>query len=72
MISKYEKLFDDEVKEFIRISEFFAGKSASDSVEKMRKTWLSYMPHKTCFNRLCLKMCLLYLKFGVMDARESS
>ena len=39
MMPKYEKLFDDEVKEFIHISESFAAKSASDSVEEMRKNY---------------------------------
>ena len=39
MIPKYEKLFDDEVKTFIGISESFAAKSVIGSVEEMR---LSY------------------------------
>ena len=39
MISKYEKLFDDEIKEFIRISELFAVKSVSGSVTEMRQSY---------------------------------
>ncbi len=45
MIPKYEKLFDDEVKEFIRISEFFASKSVSDSVEEIRKSYNEMVKH---------------------------
>ena len=45
MISKYEKLFDDEIKEFIHISESFATKSASDSVEEMRKIYSEMVKH---------------------------
>ena len=33
---------------------------------------LSCNRHETYFNRLHMKMCLLYIKFGVMDARESN
>ena len=42
---------------------------------KKRLTWLSYMQSswdETCSNQLCLEKCLLYLKFRVMDAQESS
>ena len=45
MISKYEGLFDDEIKEFIRISESFAVKSVSDSVEEMRKSYSEMVKH---------------------------
>ena len=45
MIPKYEKLFDDEVKEFIRISEFFASKSRSHSIEEMRKNYNEMVNH---------------------------
>ena len=45
MIPKYEKLFDDEVKEFIRISESFASKSVGDSVEEMRKSYNEMVKH---------------------------
>ena len=45
MIPKYEKLFDDEVKEFIHISESFAAKSASDSVEEMRINYNEMVKH---------------------------
>ena len=45
MIPKYEKLFDDEVKEFIRISESFAEKSAGDSIEEMRKSYNEMVEH---------------------------
>ena len=31
----------------------------------------TYNRHRICFNRLPMKMCLLYVKFGAMDARES-
>ena len=39
MTLKYEKLFDDEVKEFIRISESFAPNLKSDSVDEIRKSY---------------------------------
>ena len=39
MISKYEKLFDDEIKQFIRTSESFAQKSVSGSVTEMRQNY---------------------------------
>ena len=45
MISKYEKLFDDEIKEFIRISEFFAAKSGSGSVTEMRQSYNEMVKH---------------------------
>ena len=45
MIPKYEKLFDDEVKKFIRISESFAEKSASGSVEEIRKSYNEMVKH---------------------------
>ena len=45
MIPKYENLFDDEVKKFIRISESFAGKSAGDSIEEMRKSYNEMVEH---------------------------
>ena len=45
MIPKYEKLFDDEVKNFIRISESFAERSAGDSIEEMRKSYNEMVDH---------------------------
>ena len=45
MIPKYEKLFDDEVKKFIRSSESFADKSAGDSIEEMRKSYNEMVEH---------------------------
>ena len=45
MIPKYEKLFDDEVKKFIRISESFVAKSAGDSIEEMRKSYNEMVEH---------------------------
>ena len=45
MIPKYEKLFDDEVKKFIRISESFAEKSAGNSIEEMRKSYNEMVEH---------------------------
>ena len=45
MIPKYEKLFDDEVKKFIRISESFAEKSAGGSIEEMRKSYNEMVEH---------------------------
>ena len=37
MSPEYEKLFDEEIKEFIRISETFAQEDVGDSVEKLRQ-----------------------------------
>ena len=48
MIPKYEKLFDDEVKKFIRISESFAKKSAGESIEEIRKS----------YNEICLDIII--------------
>ena len=45
MISKYEKLFDGEIKEFIRISEFFAAKPVSGSVPEMRQSYNEMVKH---------------------------
>ena len=45
MIPKYEKLLDDEVKQFIRISESFVSKSPSHSVEEMRKSYNEMVEH---------------------------
>ena len=45
MISKYEKLFDDEIKEFIRTSESFAAKSVSGSIEEMRQSYNEMVNH---------------------------
>ena len=45
MIPKYEKLFDDEVKQFIRIAESFVSKSPSYSVEEMRKSYNGMVKH---------------------------
>ena len=32
---------------------------------------LSWDLHYKCFDHIYMKVCLLYLKFGVMDTRES-
>ena len=45
MIPKYEKLFDNELKEFIRTSESFAAKSVSGSVEEMRQSYNEMVNH---------------------------
>ena len=45
MIPKYEKLFDDEVRKFIRISESFAGKSTGESIEEIRKSYNEMVEH---------------------------
>ncbi len=45
MIPKYEKLFDDEIKEFIRISETFAQENVDGSVEEMRRTYNEMVKH---------------------------
>ena len=45
MIPKYEKLFDHEVKKFIRISESFAEKSAGESIEEIRKSYNEMVKH---------------------------
>ena len=45
MIPKYEKLFDDEIKEFIRISETFAQEHVGDSVEELRQSYNEMVKH---------------------------
>ena len=45
MIPKYEKLFDDEIKEFIRISEAFAHEHVGASVEKLRQNYNEMVKH---------------------------
>ena len=45
MISKYEKLFDDEIKEFIRTTETFAAKSAGGSIAEMRQSYNEMVKH---------------------------
>ena len=45
MIPKYEKLFDDEIKEFIRISETFAQENVDSSVEEMRRRYNEMVKH---------------------------
>ena len=45
MILKYESLFDDEIKEFIRTSEFFLAKSVSGSVTEMRQNYDEMVKH---------------------------
>ncbi len=39
MIPKYEKIFDDEIKKFIRISETFPKKYVGNSIEDIRKSY---------------------------------
>ena len=45
MIQKYEKLFDDEIKEFIRISETFAQEYVGNSVEDIRQSYNEMVKH---------------------------
>ena len=45
MTPKYEKLFDDEVKAFIGISESFTTKTVSNSVEEKRKSYNELVKH---------------------------
>ena len=45
MNPKYEKLFDDEIREFIRISESFAQEYAGDSVEELRQNYNEMVKH---------------------------
>ena len=45
MTPKYEKLFDDEIKEFIRISETFAQESEGNSVEDIRQSYNEMVKH---------------------------
>ena len=45
MISKYEKLFDDEIKEFIRTAEFFSAQSANGSIAEMRQSYNEMVKH---------------------------
>ena len=45
MIPKYENLFDDEIKEFIRISETFAQENRVGSVEDMRQSYNEMVKH---------------------------
>ena len=45
MISKYEKLFDNEIKEFIRIAESFDAKSVSGSITEMRQSYNEMVRH---------------------------
>ena len=45
MIAKYEKLFDDEIKQFIRISESFSQETVGDSVEEMRQSYNEMVKH---------------------------
>ena len=45
MIPKYEKLFDDEIKEFIRISETFAQEYVGNSVEDIRQSYNEMVKH---------------------------
>ena len=45
MSPKYEKLFDEEIKEFIRISETFAQEHVGDSVEKLRQNYNEMVKH---------------------------
>jgi acetyl esterase len=45
MIQRYEKLFDDEIKEFIRISETFAQEYVGNSVEDIRQSYNEMVKH---------------------------
>ena len=45
MNPKYEKLFDAEIREFIRISETFAHEYAGDSVEELRQNYNEMVQH---------------------------
>ena len=45
MIPKYEKFFDDEVKEFIRISETFAQEYVGNSLEDIRQSYNEMVKH---------------------------
>ena len=45
MIPKYEKLFDDEIKEFIRISETFAQEHVGDPIEELRQNYNEMVKH---------------------------
>ena len=45
MIPKYEKLFDDEIKKFIRISENFAQEYVGNSVEDLRQSYNEMVKH---------------------------
>ena len=45
MIPKYEKLFDDEIKQFIRTYESFFQDSVGDSVEEMRQRYNEMVKH---------------------------
>ena len=45
MIPKYEKLFDDEIREFIRISETFAQEHVRDTVEELRQNYNEMVKH---------------------------
>ena len=45
MSPEYEKLFDEEIKEFIRISETFAQEHVGDSVEKLRQNYNEMVKH---------------------------
>ena len=45
MSPEYEKLFDEEIKEFIRISETFAQEHVGDAVEKLRQNYNEMVKH---------------------------
>ena len=45
MIPEYENLFDDEIKEFIRISETFKQQHLGDSVEELRQNYDEMAKH---------------------------
>ena len=45
MSPKYEKFFDEEIKEFIRISEPFAREHVGDSVEELRQNYNELVKH---------------------------
>ena len=45
MSPKYEKLFDEEIKEFIRISETFAKEHVGDPIEELRQNYNEMVKH---------------------------
>ena len=59
MSPKYEKLFDEEIKEFIRISETFAQENVGDSVEELRQNYNELVKH---FRKLDLQTYTLKIE----------
>ena len=56
MILKYEKLFDDEIKEFICISESFSQENVGESVEEMRRSYNEMVKHFRQARPSCLQV----------------